>query len=472
MAVSKAVSFGNGANSPDAQDYQIQQAQQLAQLLQAQSMQPIEVAPNSRISWTQGLAKMLQGYQAGNERRKVAELLTQRTQDAQDKQSGLVDALTGNKQLDSLGGSDPAVTVGQKMAAPGEQPYLNRDKLVAALAGNRPEDTTPALSNLLFQRAMPAQGFSGIVPADATVFQNGQEVAAGKPKPRAEDHALVEIVAPGSPGGHKSIERQHFVEGRDQIWEKPAATTFMNFVPTKDQIEPTAQGMAAGDLPWPTGRAATSASGLELTKRAKEINPDATAYDFPMKKAGVTAFTSGRLGNQVRAFNVGLSHLDTLQQMGDALAQHDVTLFNSIANQWAAQTGEKAPPTYAAAVQIVGQEITKAIVGAGGGEREREQAAKNLQAALSPEGRVGAFGGLRTLMVGQLGGLEQQYKSSTHKSNFSDLLTDKAREYYKPASGSAGQSFSTEADAAAAAAAGKLQPGERVTVGGVVGTWH
>jgi hypothetical protein len=142
----------------------------------------------------------------------------------------LVDALTGNKQLDSLGGSDPAVTVGQKMPVAGEQPYLNRDKLVAALAGSRPEDTTPALSNLLFQRAMPAQGFTGTLPEGGTAFVNGVRVAEGNPKEYAPDRPTMNIIDPTVKEGYRTIRRADFKE------------------PMKEYMKPTGGGGIAGML--------------------------------------------------------------------------------------------------------------------------------------------------------------------------------------------------------------------------------
>jgi hypothetical protein len=161
MAVSKAVSFGGGG-SPDAQDYQIQQAQQLAQLLQAQSMQPIEVAPNSRISWTQGLAKMLQGYQAGNERRKVAELLDKKDQSQQQSNAAtLGQLLPDHPTLDSLGPEDPAVQLqsGRAMLGPnGVQaaPSAQAQQLGTALnSAYGSEGAGKALAQMLASRMLP-----------------------------------------------------------------------------------------------------------------------------------------------------------------------------------------------------------------------------------------------------------------------------------------------------------------------------
>ena len=47
------------------QSQDIERKRRMAELLQQQSMQPIETQPGVPISWTQGLAKLLQGYNAG-----------------------------------------------------------------------------------------------------------------------------------------------------------------------------------------------------------------------------------------------------------------------------------------------------------------------------------------------------------------------------------------------------------------------
>ena len=56
-----------------AQSQDIERKRRMAELLQQQSMQPIETQPGVPISWTQGLAKLLQGYNAGQGMRTAAE---------------------------------------------------------------------------------------------------------------------------------------------------------------------------------------------------------------------------------------------------------------------------------------------------------------------------------------------------------------------------------------------------------------
>lgn len=56
-----------------AEQQEIDRRRKMAELLAQQSMQPIEVQPNVPVSWTQGLAKLLQGYGAGREEKMLGE---------------------------------------------------------------------------------------------------------------------------------------------------------------------------------------------------------------------------------------------------------------------------------------------------------------------------------------------------------------------------------------------------------------
>lgn len=56
-----------------AEQQDIDRRRKMAELLAQQSMQPIEVPTNAPVSWTQGLAKMLQGYGAGREEKMLGE---------------------------------------------------------------------------------------------------------------------------------------------------------------------------------------------------------------------------------------------------------------------------------------------------------------------------------------------------------------------------------------------------------------
>lgn len=185
------------------------------------------------------------------------------------------------------------------------------------------------------------------------------------------------------------------------------------------RIGRTAKMVANGDMPWPGGFALKSPYWQNVIAAARTYDPTANGNRFP----AVAKFNTGKQGDQVRAFDVGLSHLNTLSTLTDALNNNDTQLLNSAANTWKSQTGQPAPTEFNAAKEVVGNEIVKAIVGAGGGVGDREKAQKALDAANSPAQLKGVISTYKTLMNGQLSGLQQQYENSTGRKDFATRLT-------------------------------------------------
>lgn len=169
------------------------------------------------------------------------------------------------------------------------------------------------------------------------------------------------------------------------------------------------------------------------TQRFMQDNPDATAEDLAnfnasmgKKTTAAKAFATGKQGQTVNSLNVGISHLGALQGYADALQNGNVQLLNQAGNAVKTQLGIAAPTNFNAAKQIVGDEVVKAIVGAGGTGGDREKAQSIISAASSPAQLAGAIKTVKTLMAGQLHGLRLQYKTSTGLDDFESHLTPEA----------------------------------------------
>lgn len=172
-------------------------------------------------------------------------------------------------------------------------------------------------------------------------------------------------------------------------------------------------------------KAAELAAGIDPTEqRAMQL---AYKGDVKAKAAAVQAFTSGKLGNTVRSFNVLQSHLDTFSNMADALDNGNMQALNKISNAWAAQTGKAAPTNFEAIKHIVGDEIVKAVTGSAGALGDREAAAKTIASINSPAQLKGVIESYRELANGQLQGLRQQYQTSTGRNDFDRYLSDSAK---------------------------------------------
>lgn len=195
-----------------------------------------------------------------------------------------------------------------------------------------------------------------------------------------------------------------------------------------ETIENTAKQIANYQLAPLQGFVMKTPWGQQVMSRVAQLNPDYRATEFTGRSRAVSAFKTGKQGDQVRSFNVGLAHLDTLSDLADALGNSDVKAINRLSQFVSDQTGAAAPKNFDAAKEIVANEIVKAIVGAGGGVTDRQKAQDEVSRANSPEQLKGVIETYKQLFGGQLAGLKRQYETSTGLKNFEDdLLSPEGR---------------------------------------------
>lgn len=192
-------------------------------------------------------------------------------------------------------------------------------------------------------------------------------------------------------------------------------------------IAGTAKAIASYRQAPLTAMALRSPQGSQLMQAVNQLNPNYDATQYAAKNKSRLDFATGKNGNTVRSLNVAVQHLDQLGQLSQALDNGNIQLFNKIGQGFAAQTGNQAPTNFNAAKQLVGDEIVKAIVGAGGGVGDREEAAKNISAASSPQQLAGVIQTYKGLMAGQLSGLKQQYEKNTGLQDFEDYLAPETK---------------------------------------------
>lgn len=202
-------------------------------------------------------------------------------------------------------------------------------------------------------------------------------------------------------------------------------------------IESTAQGIARGELAPLSAFALSRPAGQAIMGRVMQIHAgQGTMFDptaFATRQRVENDFATGKGGQAIKSFNVSLYHLDSLGNLVDALKNGDAKAINKLGNAVSTQLGTSTAPTnFDAAKQIVGDEIVKAIVGAGGGVADREKAQKSLDNANSPKLLKGVIDTYKELMVGQLRGLEGQYKAGGGRKDFrKNFLSDEARSIYE-----------------------------------------
>jgi hypothetical protein len=201
------------------------------------------------------------------------------------------------------------------------------------------------------------------------------------------------------------------------------------------------------------------AYGQNVMKRVMELNPDYQSNEFGSRSKAYKDFGSGKLGQQVASFNRSFAHLDTLSKLSDALGNNDIPALNKIGNYFSSQTGQPAPNNFEGAKKIVADEIVKAIVGNGGGVGDREEAAKTINAAQSPQQLSGMIETYKELLGGQLNSLGLQYGNSTGRKDFEKFLAPEVAAYVKGHPFSAGSSPSNAPPAPKAPAVGTIEGG-------------
>lgn len=162
--------------------------------------------------------------------------------------------------------------------------------------------------------------------------------------------------------------------------------------------------------------------GMATMAAVAAENPNYQANNFTEYQKAYKDFGTGKQGQQVKSFGVAMSHLDTLDQLTDALNNGNVQAVNKVGNFFASQTGQTAPTSFNAAKDVVSQEIIKAVTGASGALGDRESAQKTLDAANSPAQLKQVIATYKQLMAGQLQGLQRQFESSTGRKDFTSAM--------------------------------------------------
>lgn len=270
--------------------------------------------------------------------------------------------------------ADESNTVrGQNMTQQNVKAGITKDYKVAGLDANGnmiPFDTSPA---------------SPSTPPPQSTLQPGM---AGPPAPAGTP--AFTIAPPAAPGAPKN-PLQGLVD---------SIGTYQS-----------AEGTALSRVP------AAQKSGILAAVKAQY--PDYDPGTYAERQASNRAFSAnGKSGQAVKSFNVGLAHLDTLSDLADKLDNGQIPVLNAAGNYVAKNVGGTAQTNFAAAKNIVTDEVVKAIVGGGGGVGDREKAAETINAAQTPQQLKEAIGTVKTLMGGQLVGLEQSYRAGTGKTDF------------------------------------------------------
>lgn len=150
------------------------------------------------------------------------------------------------------------------------------------------------------------------------------------------------------------------------------------------------------------------AARADLITQVRAKYPDYDPTTYGAKAKGAVAFGSGPLGNQDRMFAVANNHIDQLSALAQAIHNGNTPAINQIANFYGVQTGQTPVAVFNAVRQLVGPEITGAIVAGGGSAHERDQAAATFNPNSTPEQFAATIGSVRALMQAKHDALQVQ----------------------------------------------------------------
>lgn len=281
-----------------------------------------------------------------------------------------------------------------------------------------------------FQRQLQAAGSVGAPAAPPIKLEAGSELVSGSDPTKvlasAAPKPINDLELHGVPIGNGMQQQYIFNKqtGAMTPFGKPVNTQMGD----PNSVEQTAQMIANGQIPMLTGFALKTPWGQAVVARVGQLKPDYSAQDYTVGQQTRTAFAKGKQGDTVRSLNVAVQHLDTLGNLADALSNGNLPLFNKAANAWKTQTGQAAPTNFEAAKKIVADEVVKAIVGSGGALADREEAAKTINAASSPQQLKQAIATYQQLMAGQLSGLQRQYQQNTGRNDFERFVAPETKQ--------------------------------------------
>lgn len=274
-----------------------QRAQQMAQMLTEQGAQPVQYDQRGPVSWTQGLAKMLQAYEGG----KMSNNAIQQTADARSMGAQLMGQAYG---MPAAAGS-AAPTSGQS-AAPAAQP------LPAS-----PDGTAPA----------PAGAPTASPQATAAALKNWATPGPAAPlNPYGAPPALVMMAAQGDPAAKSQLDA--FLKAQELTNEQ------------KNSRDPLIGGSVRGNL------ATQNMTEIQRLQMARKLLPDgspqAAQLDDQIAKLNYVAPA------EIKQGNVALGRDNQPIFYNPKTADGVVPIFQTQGGV-TAPTGARALPGYAAA---------------------------------------------------------------------------------------------------------------------------
>jgi len=295
------------------------------------------------------------------------------------------------------------------------------DDLLTSLVSGNPNDADKikAIVQQLRSRQQLGElaslsGDAALAPFGQHVLQQNQqnEVELGRNAMQNRSDAIrdAQIERQSRQGDATLAEtiRWHNMEDQERKDKAAAAAVAVN----PDTIEK----IARYELPLPNRY---SKGGQAIIDALSETHPEYDSTMFAKKQQAQRDFGSGKEGNLLRGADVTVQHLDTASDLADQLHNTQYPILNLGVNAWKTFKGSPEIKAFNTAKQLVSDEVDKFILGGGGGAlADRKALQDQISVADNPEALHTVIRTLRTLMGGQMQGLQNQYNNAVGDGKF------------------------------------------------------
>lgn len=178
--------------------------------------------------------------------------------------------------------------------------------------------------------------------------------------------------------------------------------------PLNPKQEATVQAILDGRMTPPSSFALKTPYWQNIMGAVFEKDPQFSEQRAQLRKG----YTVGPQSKEINAINTAMGHVGVLGDSIDALNNGDVRALNAVANRVGVEIGKDPVTTFNTIVHRVGPEISRAYVGAGGGEAERGTTEKDFDPNLGPQQLRSNVAITARLLRSKIASLENQWNQN------------------------------------------------------------
>lgn len=198
----------------------------------------------------------------------------------------------------------------------------------------------------------------------------------------------------------------------------------------------TLQAYVNGDIPLPSGRAATQPQGQKIIKDVLAIDPTVNANDATARYRAAMEFKqTGRTGKNITNVNTAITHAGQLHDLVDKLGNSNSSMWNNIINPIRGQLSpefQKTRGQFDAARQALSDELETAMRGGGSSVAGIKDWKDTFDAAKSPAELKGSVQQAMKLLGGRLDEIGTSYHQAMGKmKNPIDFIRPENQELFK-----------------------------------------